>query len=210
MQRIRPLILILAATALGSAFTAGSAAARGNVLPDATYEVMIQVDAEFTDLAKVPESELSEKQRLAEERAICRSYSTDDLLQKNLRERCLTYRTTAQLIDRTTTCKTWSGCLRLLKQISASHERSYRLMAEANRIASATVPVGACRTALLFTGNELRYQREYGRLETAYIRAGFDGDKRKMKAIEKRGTKQLNKLKTRSGDERHEQIVAHC
>lgn len=210
MQRIRSFVLFLTLAVAGGAVTAGSAAARGNVLPDTTYEAIVQADAEFTDLAKVPKSEISDKQRLAEERAICRIYSTSDALQKNLRERCLTYGTTAQLVDRASTCKTWRGCLRLLRQVSASHERSYRLMAQSNRIVSATVPEGACRTALVFSGDELRYQRLYGRMETAYMRAGLDGDKRAMKAIEKRFEREVRKLKIVPGDQRQEQIATHC
>lgn len=209
MQRIRLLILLLATALTGTAVTAGSAAARGNVLPDATYEVILQVNNEFADLDNLTDSEISAKQRLTEARAICRNYPTGDPLLKNRRDRCLESTTRGQLESKRSACKTWPGCLRLQKQIGASDERDYRLMTQSNRIVSETVPAGPCRAALLFTSSEMRYWRQAGRLDVAYAQAWMEDDKRGLKALRKR-FKQLNKLKVRTGKQFTQEFAAHC
>jgi hypothetical protein len=213
MQRIRLLIVLLTAVVLGTAVTAGSASPRGNVLPDATYNLIVQVNAEFEDLDALTASEISAKQYVAEAGKICRNYPTDDPLLRTARERCLESvnadRLTQQLMATPLACKTKRSCMRVVRRIETSSERWYRLAVQFNRIASETLPAGQCLTALTYSSDELRYYRQSGRLTTADMRAWLNDDKRARKAIARR-IKDLRKMNVRSTAQRNKDIVAHC
>lgn len=213
MQRIRLLVLLLATALLGAAVTAGPAAARGNVLPDATYNVVVQVNAEFGDLDTLTTAEISDKQRNAETRKICGNYPADDPLLGVARKRCLASvdadQLTEQLMGTRPACKTKRGCLRVVRRIETSNERWYQLAAQFNRIASETVPAGQCLTALVYTSEEMRFFRQLNRLTTADMRAWLKDDKRARKAIDRR-IKQLGKVKVRSSEQRSKEVAAHC
>ncbi len=207
MQHIRTVLLLVAVVLLGLGAGAGSATARGNVLPDATYETLIQANDSIADLNESDRSGMSDKEQYAEMRATCRIYPTDDPLLANYREVCFA---TIRLLDLTgRDCKTNRGCLRLIKRIEAVYEQAYQLGIDSNRIVTATVPAGACRTALKSTRSELRQLRELGRVMGDYMRASLAKDKKALKALEKRMAR-IVKMKARTPEQIQQAIEKHC
>lgn len=217
MQRIRTILLSLAVALVGVGATAGSASARGNVLPDATYNVIVQVNAEFGDLDELTAAEITGKQYVAEAEKICRNYPTDSPLLKTARDRCSASVAEDRLMlqlagDKRPACKTLRACRRVVQRIEQTQERWYRLAVQFNRIATETIPAGPCLAALTNTGNEMRHFRQRDRLTTADLQAWLKDDKRARKAIARR-IKQLDKRikqTVRPLKERNEQTAAHC
>lgn len=206
MQRIRTFLLSLTAVLVGVGVTAGPAAARGNVLPDATYTALVQVLDAQIDLPEKA-ARLSARQQLAESKAICRMLSADDPLLAAHRKQCLASAKTLELMTRD--CKTERGCTRIWKRVVAAYDETYKLTVATNEAIDRAVPAGRCRTALRATRTELRAVREAGRLQADLLRAAAANDERALKTIEKRA-KKLLKMKVRGPEEIQDAIVADC
>jgi hypothetical protein len=207
MRRIRTFLLSLALVAAGSGVIAGSAAARGNVLPDATYTTLVQVLDAQIDLPERSVA-LSPRQIVAESKAICRMLATDDPLLAAHRKQCLASVKTIEPML-TSDCKTDRGCARVWKRMAAAYDEMYDLSVATNKAIDRAVPAGRCRTALRTSRTELRAIREAGRLQADLARAVNDDDERALKALEKRA-KRLLKMKVRDPEQIQDAIVDHC
>ncbi|MFA4929425.1 MAG: hypothetical protein WC558_12985 [Patulibacter sp.] len=207
MRRISRLTLtlsVLCSLALG--VSTSTASARGNVLPDATYEILVQLNEDLLAFDEDPgQGTMSEM--AADFRAICETYPTDDPLLAHLRKQCNAAAKSLDLMSRE--CTTKRSCRRLLTKLDATGEQSYRLAVAANRVVDQHVPAGACRTALRSARTELRAIRQQSRLQTAFMRALLDENEQSLKALEKR-LKRFAKLKVRTPEQVHKAIVAHC
>ncbi len=213
MQRIRHVVLLFAVVLVGGGATAGSASARGNILPDTSYAIIVQANAELADLDSLAADEITDKQRHAERRKICRNYPTSDPLLKTRRDWCLEVATAEQLEGQLSgsqpPCRTVRACRRVVQRLEVSHGRWYRIATNANRIATEVIPASPCRDALVLTSTEMRYYRQFDRLKIAYLRAWLSDNERSAKAILRRA-KKLEKMKVRPAKERNALIATHC
>jgi hypothetical protein len=206
MHRVRALLLLLLTATVGLGVSTGSAAARGNVLPAATYDALTAGNDALIDAAGDPAIR-SERQLFSAYRSACRLYTTGEPLLVANRDQCFASVAAMELLIRE--CKAKQSCLRLWKRADAAFARLYDLLVATNRVVDQTVAAGACRTALRASPAELRHAREGSRLQTDAFRANLAKDKRALAALRKRA-KRLDKLKVRTAEQIQDAITDHC
>lgn len=196
MLRIPTVLTTLALLAVG--LGAGTASARTNVLPDATYNALVTAYEAIEALEPDEDAKQLPKNYFASIRKVCKAIPATDQLLESTRATCTESYVLIEAMFKP--CATERSCLRQLEKSATSAKRYHKLAVAENAIIAKTVPAGPCRKTLSSTAKDLRDARDLGRIFTSLARAlEADNEKAYLKAAKRLGA--VMKDWDESGDE---------